>query len=34
MELYLTDFVGNGTTGYLGENLPRTAAEMSPNGIW
>jgi hypothetical protein len=33
-ELYLTDFAGNGTTGYLGQNLPATSTELSPQGLW
>jgi hypothetical protein len=33
-ELYLTNFAGNGTRGYLGENLPATATEMSAQGVW
>jgi hypothetical protein len=33
-ELLLTNFAGNGTTGYLGENLPATSAEMNPTGLW
>jgi sugar lactone lactonase YvrE len=33
-ELLLTNFAGNGTTGYLGENLPPTSAEMNPTGLW
>jgi hypothetical protein len=33
-ELYVTNFAGNGTTGYLGENLPATSAEMNPTGLW
>jgi hypothetical protein len=32
--LYLTNFAGNGTTGFLGENLPATSAEMNPTGLW
>jgi hypothetical protein len=33
-ELFITNFAGNGTTGYLGENLPATSAEMNPTGLW
>jgi hypothetical protein len=33
-ELFVTNFAGNGTTGYLGENLPATSAEMNPTGLW
>jgi hypothetical protein len=32
--LYVTDFAGNGTTGYLGENLAATSSEMYPRGLW
>jgi hypothetical protein len=33
-DLFLANFAGSGTTGYNGENLPRTEAEMSPHGLW
>jgi hypothetical protein len=33
-ELYLTDFAGDGTVGYLGENLPAISAELYPTGLW
>jgi hypothetical protein len=33
-ELFVTNFAGNGTVGYLGENLPATSAEMNPTGLW
>jgi hypothetical protein len=33
-QLYLTNFAGNATTGYTGENIAATSAEMAPQGIW
>jgi sugar lactone lactonase YvrE len=33
-ECLLTNFAGNGTTGFLGENLLATSAEMNPTGLW
>jgi hypothetical protein len=33
-EFFLTDFAGSGVTGYLGENLPATSAEISPYALW
>jgi hypothetical protein len=28
------NFAGNGTTGYIGENIPATSAEIVPQGVW
>jgi hypothetical protein len=33
-ELFLTDFAGDGSSGYLGENLPATSTEIYPRGLW
>jgi hypothetical protein len=33
-ELFLTNFAGNGSTGYSGENIPATAAQMATQGVW
>jgi hypothetical protein len=33
-ELFLTDFAGDGTSGYLGENLPATSTEIAAGGLW